>query len=377
MTWRVLERLPLALLLLGCDPDGDGEKEIPDASRIDSALVDRCGFASVGLFAPAVTTQRYIVPSSTAIDGETITDGHDHFLVLPDAGATRPELFLWLSGSGFRPDDFEVMLTVAATAGYRALALSYPNQHTVDSFCTPPPAIDECDETIDASCDEAVRDEIIYGQNTPCINLMATNSIVHRLNRLLQFLHAEDATAGYDDYFTSDGGIVWEKIVVAGWSQGGGHAGIIARDHCVARALYASKGAGVIGNDDTSGNLELVPWVDYPRATPPEREFGSTHADERAMSYSPEVFHRWGILDFGDYVDIDDLASLLTSGECSHLVTTSRDPRPGCPESGALGLHSSMATDACFARDANRVPFLAHAYYYFLSVELEDADCNF
>jgi hypothetical protein len=147
---------------------------------------------------------------------------------------------------------------------------------------------------------------------------------------------------------------------------GGGHAGLIARDHAVARAVYVSKGAGAV-DADGDGQPEPAPWADDPRAMPPARQFGSTHEGETAWQYSPEVFRLW---ELGDYLNIhaftnypDDYAQY----DCTHLVSTAAPVPATCHTTDP---HPSMATDDCLALGSDGLPILAPAYYYFLAVEV-------
>ncbi len=347
---------------------GSGETETPDPTTPSTC-------EPPDAYAEVAVTREGILPSATAAPGEVIAADDpvtEHSLVLPPAGLPlREELFVWLPGSGYQPRDFTWMMNIAAAAGYRGVSFAYRNEVSVNSECGVR-GDPECDDSVNFDCEEQVRTEIVYGDSvydSPCVTVSRADSIENRLIRLLQYLDAQHPTDGYGAYLDGGDAVAWEKIVIAGWSQGGGHAGLIARDHRVARALFISKGAGAV-DQDGDGLPEPALWADDPRATPPEREFGSTHEDETAWEYSPQVFETFGMTGFGDYVDVDgftDYPADYANYRCTHLISTAAAAPATCPTNDA---HPRMAADDCLSLDGAGVPILAPAYYYFLTTEI-------
>jgi hypothetical protein len=83
----------------------------------------------------------------------------------------------------------------------------------------------------------------------------------------LAYLIKQDPEAGWDE-FVADGQPVWSRIVIAGHSQGSGHAAYIGKMYAVDRVLMFS------GPQDYLDDLdEPAPWQTRQSATPPSRFF--------------------------------------------------------------------------------------------------------
>lgn len=307
-----------------------------------------------------------------------------HVVMVPDDPGSV--LWLHLGGSGGKPSNTTKLGTAAVDSGYRYISLAYTNEPSISARCTCP----EGPRPIE--CEELARGEVLTGQDlSPWLEMEADESIEYRLVALLEYLTEQNAKGGWDQFLTEDGGIKWSRIAVSGFSQGGGMAGLIARNHGVNRALYFSKGAGSgleamvdpstyqactsdaeCGEDATCCPIEdlscteppatgglcasqvAVPWASTgadtnadgygegntsKRATPSERQFAVIHRDEGAWAYSPEVFESWGMGD--DYLDLDGQQSGFSIDQ--QLFSLSLPPNNGCSE------HQSMGADACYA----------------------------
>ena len=233
-----------------------------------------------------------------------------------------------------------------------------------------------------------VRLEMVYGSavhDSPCVDVSPANSIHHRILRLIQYYDTTDPSGGAAAFLTADKSeLNYSKIAFGGWSQGGGHAGLIARDHLVARTVYASQGAGQVycealhpsatqlcdldgdgmltaGNEDEL--LTAPPWTLQPRVTPGTRQFGAVHRGEKAWAFAPEAFENFGMGKKGTEVDIDAVGADYAAYGCKHIFSTNAPP--ACE---ATKLHESMAIDVCMAKDASGLPILAPFYYYALKV---------
>lgn len=373
---------------------GGGDDKPLDAASQDAALDASGGGCSVAeipafqqLPANALLT-RQIMPSITAQGNEVIHDvlqqqTKRHYLVAPiDGRPLRNELFVWLGGSGTDPDNYKDLLELAALAGYASIALAYDNETSIGSLCSSP-SNPQCNDVTTPNCEGVLRAEMIYGSavsDSPCHDVPLADSIEHRLLRLLQHLATAAPETRAAMFLTANKqAIEWSRIVIGGWSQGGGHAGMIARDHAVARALYVSKGAGStpcsvshtpaecdLDGDGviTAGNVDelLIPtaWANEPRMTPPGRQFGIIHRSEDAWNYSREVFEKWGMGAKSAVKPVDGIGSDYAQLACSHVLSTGHVPPPPCmPDE----FHSSMAADLC-------VPLatMAPAYLYMLTL---------
>ena len=108
-------------------------------------------------------------------------------------------------------------------------------------------------------------------------------SIVNRLVMLIRWLAKERASEGWGQFLTQ-GEIAWPKVALAGHSQGGGHAQLIAKDHRVARVV-------VMGSPKDYNLRHARPAAWYGGGeTPPSRMFAIIHAqDTQAISYAQQL----------------------------------------------------------------------------------------
>jgi|GEM_PF-1385765 len=299
-------------------------------------------------------------------------------VIVPKDGATRDELFVFLGGTGGSCTNHKWITSMAATAGYRAICLAYINDPSALDYC-----IDAIRDDPQTSCGNDFRRENIYGEDTlPILNVGPHNSIVGRLTALLQHLDATAPERGFGAYLSA-GDIAWEKVVISGFSQGGGNAGILSQDHAVARAVFFSKGIGSTfipqgescatpadctteAADSCVANncvaTEPSAYVTQSRATPAERTFGIIHVQEGAITYSPDAFRQWGMDVCGDLVPVEDRAD---DYGCARMLTTDATPGGDNPE----GFHGSMGTDGAMAKDADGYPLNQRAYLYMMTAE--------
>lgn len=329
-----------------------------------------------------------------------------HMVLIP-AEITRDVLWLHLGGSGGKPSNTENIGKAATAAGYRYVSLAYTNEPSVGDRCRcegigPRPA----------TCEGLIRYEVLYGVDvTDMFDMDPAESIVARLVALLRFLHTERPGEGWDQYLDGDAP-AWDRIALSGFSQGGGMAGLVARDHLVDRVIYLSKGAGsapsilvepasalacVEHDECESGRCcplsDLacrepapdaycvsqvpVPWAGEgrdvdgdgvgdgdaeSRATPASRQFGLIHREEGAWEYSPEVFAGWGMGGRERIVDVDTSAPPYVGVQ---IWSTGRPPRGACSE------HQSMGADACQALGRDGLPVVWPAWTHAMTVELD------
>ena len=363
----------------------------PDAASDSDALAAACDVTGLAPYAPVPIVEQQIAPSLTAAPGETINDTlggtlKRHYLVIPGAGQPRPErALLWLAGSGAEPYHFTRVMSIAAAAGYVGVSLGYDNETSVVDLCSST-TVARCNSRINRSCGDEVRHELIYGDtlhDSPCLTVPRADSIEHRIVRLVQYLDRTVPMLGAAQFLDGSGtGLAWHKWAVGGWSQGGGHSAILAREHLVARALYLSKGGDhllcpftttdpdrdcdVDGDgrfDSTDEDELLIPAPDtyLPRRTPGERQFGAIHERESAWGFSRETFEAYGMGAKADAVRVDGLTS-YADFQCRNVFSTT-----AVPNNDPTAFHTSMAVDGTMAL-VGGVPVLAPMIFYALAV---------
>jgi hypothetical protein len=243
------------------------------------------------------------------------------------------------------PDKHDHVLSIAAYAGYRTIGLSYDNTGSVSSFCDT--------STCGDNCHGNLREEAILGEDrSPVTVIESADSILERLYNLLVELHLEDMADGTNDlawdqfYVPLNGGsdltfdnIVWNKIIISGFSQGAGHAAKIAKE-VVVEGLLVIDGA----NDtclDGANNPQTADWqLDLVDLSANRPRYFVGHAREQSLPYvAPD-----GWLALGAGISgTDDLDSVRMTYPPMDAAFTKQErvANSDCTE------HNSMARDQC------------------------------
>lgn len=182
---------------------------------------------------------------------------HGPHLALSDPDVpSNHRLLLYFVGTGAHAEGSLAVARAFAGLGYHVIALDYENSVVAAS----------CVHSSDSACFDAYRAAIVSGTpGSDKIHVDFSNSILNRFDKLLAYLAKEDAAGGWDEFFT-DGKPAWSRVVLAGHSQGSGHAAYIAKLYSVDKVLMFS------GPQDYLSDLDQpAPWESRPSATPPSR----------------------------------------------------------------------------------------------------------
>lgn len=155
---------------------------------------------------------------------------------------------------------------LAANLGYHVIFLRYPNDKSAAAAA----------RDADIAEFERFRMAIIAGGTSRHITIARTESIEHRLIKLLEELQRIRPREEWKQFLTASGGINWRAIAVAGQSQGGGHAALIATKHEVARVIAT----GAV-KDYSLRHRRPAAWLSAASATPPSRFFTFNHVQDR------------------------------------------------------------------------------------------------
>jgi len=194
-----------------------------------------------------------------------------HYVLFNADSGPDANLLVFLPGTGGKPPGPLRFLKAAADAGYRVISLAYNDTPAVNVYCP---------RRRDPDCAEKFRRMRISGDGTainPAIDNTSAESVVNRLVKLLQYLERQEPQRGWAGYL-ENGAPKWERIALAGQSQGAGMAAFIAKRQEVARViLFSSPWDFVV----TDGHVRrLVAWLSAPSKTPPQRWYGGYHAEE-------------------------------------------------------------------------------------------------
>ena len=168
------------------------------------------------------------------------------------------KLVLFLGGTNSNTNNYFALRTKVVDLGYTFINLSYPN--TI-------PAASLSSSTNILAFDE-YRQELCYG--TPisaAVSVDSLNSIKTRFYNLLTYLNTNYPTQNWDDYLISNTSINWTNIIVAGHSQGAGHAAYLAKSNSVERVLMFSGLNDYSDHFSSPGNwlstTSLTPFYKY------------------------------------------------------------------------------------------------------------------
>jgi hypothetical protein len=142
----------------------------------------------------------------------------------------RRELVLMIEGTGASAMGCRGFDSCLARMGYHVLSLDYPNE-VITTVCSDSP---------DSACFDGFRQEIIFG--TPVsekVKVDSVNCIVNRFTLFLRWLAVNDPQGGWDR-FLKNGRPRWNLIVVAGHSQGAGHAAYLGKAFSLAGVIMLS-----------------------------------------------------------------------------------------------------------------------------------------
>jgi hypothetical protein len=204
-----------------------------------------------------------VAPEQT--DADIATVHGPNIAVYDPQVASNHRLFVFLVGTGAKAESSLTIDSAFAGWGYRAVSLDYDN--TVLSA--------SCVHSTDIACFDDYREEIVTGAAVSAkITVNHANSILNRLQKLLVYLAQHDPKGGWDEFVT-DGQPDWSQIVIAGHSQGSGHAAYIGKMFRVDRVLMFSG-----PQDYLDGFEKPAPWQGRASATPASRYFAFLNVND-------------------------------------------------------------------------------------------------
>jgi len=246
------------------------------------AMVRRSLFLVLCWLAAGVSAQPVVLDIAPALTDPRIrADEPPHYVAYARGPAPAP-ILVWLPGTGGHPhaSAFE---DTALAAGYRVLALSYVDEPAVAQVCRGAALV------TDRDCAAHFRRKRLFGDDVSSLIADAPqDAIVSRLSMLLRYLARTDPAGDWQQYL-QDEQPRWDRIALAGQSQGGGMAAFLAKRQAVARVIVFS------GGWDYSARGRIAAWYSEPSRTPPERWFGTYHASEPNAATIARTYEALGI----------------------------------------------------------------------------------
>lgn len=183
--------------------------------------------------------------------------GSDIALYDPSVPSQHKLIFM-IEGTGASAMSMHADDRIFATKGFHVISVDYEN-NVISTVC---------EHSKDSACSYDFRKEIITGEPLSNLtNVDSANSLLNRFNTFLQYLVKNDLQGGWEKFLEGNKPR-WENIIVAGHSQGSGHAAMLGKMFKVNRVLIFS------GPQDYLVDMGIPsPWLSEKSATPEDRYY--------------------------------------------------------------------------------------------------------
>lgn len=231
-----------------------------------------------------------VLPHSTDEDIQSSTTFHYAFV--DTRTSLRGKLFVFLGGTSSLPQNYSLISKAAISLGYHVINLNYLNIVTEQG----------CKEIADPACFSNYHEEVIFGgMQSDLVEVSVANSITNRILRLLQYLHKLNPNSGWGQFYEGSE-LMYSKLVLAGHSQGGGHAAYLAQKYSVDRVVLFSS-----PNDFSDVDVKVASWCSDEFATTLDRFYGLTHKRDDTLNISKQyaIWKDMGMLEAADTSSAD------------------------------------------------------------------------
>ena len=248
-----------------------------------------------------------------------------HFAYINKTVTQKNKLFLFFPGTGAVPFNYKLIIQHAANLGYHAIGLTYPNADAINSICQ---------SSTDTTCHSRARLEVFDGVDRHSgLSVDTNNCIERRTLRLLQYLNTAFPTENWGQYFSGND-ILWNKIIVSGHSQGGGHAGIISKVKRVDRVVMFAATDWI---NQLNRNAD---WITWNGITTADRYYGFTHQKDEYVNFNV-IQTTWLNYGMDFYAPLAFVDSLNVPYNNSQMLYTLRKPAVDSTQ-----FHGSVVADA-------------------------------
>ncbi len=184
----------------------------------------------------------------------------DHTVLTPH-GKSNGLLLITLGGTHSAPDELLDFQQTAAAQGYHVLGVDYPNR-VITTVCR---------QQSDRECFNKFRDEIVRGSAvSPWTEVNTANCILNRVQKLLQYLTLERWPGRWPQYLDEYGSLNWRRTVLAGHSQGSGHAAYLAQ-------IFGVQGVILIAGPQDVSTYGPASWLARSGPTPGDAYYALLH----------------------------------------------------------------------------------------------------
>lgn len=207
-----------------------------------------------------------------------------HWVMNPFLLKADAPLVVWLSGTEGTPENGPTLFyRTVLEQQFKLIALSYNSTPAVSQVCVNRKLRELPD------CAARFRQQRVWGDApNEFIRDQAHDAIASRLKKLLQHLVKTQAQSHWETYLRGDE-IRWERITLAGQSQGGGMAAYLAQTRPVAGVIVFS------GGWDKRNQDEIADWYARPSATAHARWFATYHVEENNAATMAKIYQVLGV----------------------------------------------------------------------------------
>ncbi len=202
-----------------------------------------------------------------------------------------PRLFVMIPGTLSNPNDYRAILKTAAKNGYHSMGIAYSNTGTL---------ADLCDGSSDPDCSARLLEEYLTGENTSnLVDVPRAESFENRIQKMISYLNANYPEEGWDSFLNKQGDIFWERISLAGHSQGSTHTLYISRKRKLLRASFFS------GPNGFKSNGQYPDWLTRAGLTPNTEIYVFNHRADRLSEWG-EALDTWDAIGIaGNKISVD------------------------------------------------------------------------
>ncbi len=288
-----------------------------------------------------------VTPSAT--NPQIASYNNPHYVYLDTRVSPKNKLFIFLPGTSGFPSVYTLIAKKAASLGYHSIGLMYPNGSEIYVASG-----SNSDNTSFGRC----RQEIFDGSDqSAALNINPDNSIKGRLTKLLEYLRSQNPNQNWGQYLIN-GQVDWSKIIIAGHSQGGGHALYISKKVSVHKAIaFASIDWNAFLGQSAS-------WIFDTGATPVPKLYSFNSINDQIFSYTNVQTQLNDLGLPGNPVSIDNNPSPYQN---SHRLITSATPAISIlvPDHNLICLDQYIPK----TQNGNVIPSIDSAWTYLLNNE--------
>lgn len=206
--------------------------------------------------------------AANADTNETKLDSNWIYAPTYNPSNPHPTLLLFLPGHGSNASAYTDFMRAAQAKGYYVIGLAYQNGESLQGMCG---SFDDC-------FDEVLAQNVYLGTNNGFYSSLAgkypisDQSINHRLGNLLQKLQSQGIAGGFpwtQFYNYSSNTVNWNKIVVAGHSEGGATAAWITKNKPVLAGLTFAAPYSMLDSEANGATTVGSGFSPYAGFTPP------------------------------------------------------------------------------------------------------------